>query len=110
LGDREPDRALDIAGDELVAALEPRVEPVEHMARLLAGVTRALDGDMIAALFRNDAQPALDQRQVLSILAEQQRRQPIVVVGERNMRRSIVGGCLGAHQRSLIRVGRAQRR
>src|SRR5215813_11440104 len=38
LCDREPDRAFDVAGDEFVAALEPRIEAVKHAARLLAGV------------------------------------------------------------------------
>ena len=42
LRDREPDRALDIAGDEIAAALELLVEAFEHAARLLAGVARCL--------------------------------------------------------------------
>ena len=73
LRDRQPDRTFDVAGNELVAALEPFVEPFEHAARLLHAVARARDGDVIAALLRDHAEPALDQCQVLSVLAEQQR-------------------------------------
>ena len=85
LRDREPDRALDVAGDELVAALEPLVEALEHAARLLDGVARALERDLIAALLGDDAEPALDQREVLAVLAEQQRGEAIVVEGEHDL-------------------------
>ena len=71
---REPDRALDVAGRELVAALELLVEAFEHAARLLDGVARAFERDLIAALLGDDAEPALDQREVLAVLAEQHAR------------------------------------
>src|SRR5262249_18842645 len=60
LRDRKPDRSLDVAGDELVAALEPGIEAVEHAARLLAGVARSLDGELITALLGDYSKPALD--------------------------------------------------
>ena len=43
LRDGEPDRALDVAGDEIAAALELLIEPFEHAARLLAGIAAGLD-------------------------------------------------------------------
>ena len=85
LRDGEPDRALDVAGDDLVAALEPVVQAFEHAARLLAGVARALDGDVVAARVGGDAEPPLDQREVLAVLAEQHRGQPVVVEGEHDL-------------------------
>jgi hypothetical protein len=51
---------------------------------------------MIAALLGDDAEPPLDQRQVLAVLAEQERGEPIVVEGERNLRRGIVPDRVGA--------------
>ena len=73
LRDGLTDGAFDVALAQIVAALELFVETFQDAARLLAGATRALDGDMIAALFRDHAEPALDQREVLSVLAEQHR-------------------------------------
>ena len=74
LRDGEPDRALDVAGGEVVAALELLVEAFEHAARLLDGVARAFERDVVAALLGDDAEPALDQREVLAVLAEQHAR------------------------------------
>ena len=85
--DRKPDRAFNVTGDDFVAALEPRIEPLEDAARLLAGVARSLDGDLVAALLRDHAEPPLDQSEVLSILAKQQRGEAIVVERERDLRR-----------------------
>src|SRR5437764_7255550 len=61
LRDREPDRALDVAGDEFVAALELLIEAMQHPPRLLAGIARAAEREVIAALLSGDAEPALDQ-------------------------------------------------
>ena len=58
---------------EFVAALDVLVEAFQHAARLLDGVARAFERDVIAALLGDDAEPALDQRQVLAVLAEQHR-------------------------------------
>ena len=86
LRDRLADRAFDVACDEIVAALELLVEAFQHAARLLAGVARAFDGDVIAALLGDHAEPALDQREVLSVLAEQDGGEPVVVEGEHDLR------------------------
>ena len=76
---------------QFVAALELLVEAFEHAARLLAGVARARERDVIAALLGHDAEPALDQGEVLAVLAEQQRGEAIVVEGEHDLGRGFVG-------------------
>ena len=91
LRQREPDGALDVALHQLVAALEPLVKTLQHAARLLAGVARALDGDLIAARIGDDAEPAFDQREVLAVLAEQHRGEPVVVEGERRSASALSG-------------------
>ena len=42
---------------------------------------------MIAALVGDHAEPPLDQREVLAVLAEQHRGEPVVVEGEHDLRR-----------------------
>src|SRR5262249_7550520 len=75
----EANGALDVTGNELVAALELLVESLKHAPRMFYRVTRSGDGHVIAALVRDYAEPALDQGEILPVLPEQQRRQPIVV-------------------------------
>ena len=41
--------------------------------------------DVIAALLGDHAEPALDQREVLAVLAEQHRGEPVVVEGEHDL-------------------------
>ena len=67
----EVDRALDIAGNKLVAGLQLLVKAFEHAARLVVGIARAFDGDMVAARIRDHTELALNERKVLAILAEQ---------------------------------------
>ena len=86
---RHPDRAVDVAGDELVAALEPPVEDFEHAARLLAGLARAVERDLIAARRGDDAEPPLDQREVLVEFAEQRGGEPVVVEGQNDLCRAV---------------------
>ena len=86
LRDRLPDGALDVAGAQFVAALDVLVEPLQHAAGLLAGAARAVDGDVIAALLRHHAEPAFDQREVLSVLPEQDGSEPVVLEGEHGLR------------------------
>ncbi len=75
------------------------------MAGLLDGVARAVQRDVVAALLGDDAEPPLDQREVLAILAEQHRGVTVVVEGEHDLRRrSFRGG-----QQSLAGFERAQR-
>ena len=100
LGDGEADRALDVAGDEIAAALELLVEAFEHAAGLLAAVAAAFEGDVIAALLGDDAEAALDQSEVLAILAEQRRGEAVVVEGHHDLGRGF-RGC-GRYHRSGI--------
>jgi hypothetical protein len=73
LRDCQPNRTLDVAGREVVPALELFVETFQHAARLLAGLARAGKCYMIAALLGDDTEPPLDQGQVLPILTKQHR-------------------------------------
>jgi hypothetical protein len=62
---------FDIAGGDFTAALELIVEPFKDAASLLAAIARTFEGQMIAALIGGDAEPPLDQRKVLAVLAKQ---------------------------------------
>src|SRR5215470_8252718 len=108
LRDRKPDGAFDITGDHLVAALESRIEPVEHTARLLAGVTRALESNVVAALLGDHAEAALDHREVLAILAEQQRSEAIVIIGKSDLRGGILPCRVRTQELFLVRASGAQ--
>src|SRR5215210_7368164 len=61
---------FNVARNQLVAALEPLVKTFQHALRLLAGVARAFDGDVVTALIHDHAKPTFDQSEVLSVLAE----------------------------------------
>ncbi len=91
LCDREPDRALDVTGDEIAAALELLVEAFEHATRLLAGIAAAFQRDVIAALLGDDAEAALDQGEVLAVLTEQRRGEPVVVERDHDLGRRFCG-------------------
>ena len=99
--DRLPDRALDVALAEFVAALDLLVKAFEHAARLLAGAARAVDGDVIAALLGDDAEAALDQREVLAVLAEQNGGEPVVLEGEHDLRGGSFLGSGGGRDRGI---------
>ena len=75
------------------------------MAGLLDGVARAVQRDVVAALLGDDAEPPLDQREVLAVLAEQHRGVTVVVEGEHDLGRRRFGG----GQQSLAGFERAQR-
>src|SRR5262249_44484392 len=85
LRDREPDRALDIARGEILSALDMLVEALQHAARLLDRVARAFKGDVVAALLGDDAEAALDQSEILAVLAEQHRSVAVVVERENDL-------------------------
>jgi len=55
------------------------------MTSLFAGIARAVDRHVIAALFCDDLQPTLDQCQILPVLAKQQGCQPVVVESQRDL-------------------------
>ena len=102
LRDRQADRAVDVALAQVVAALELLVEAFQHAARLLAGVARAVDGDVIAALLGDHAEPALDQREILAVLAEQDRGEPVVVEGEHDLRGGRLRGSGGGRDHGIL--------
>src|ERR1041385_4422107 len=92
LRNRETNCPFDIALAEIVTALDLLVEAFEHAARAFAGIARAFDRHLVAARVRDHAKAALDQRQVLPVLAEQRRGAAIVVEGEHGLRgRGVVG-------------------
>ena len=96
--------------DQFVAALQSLVEALEHAPRLLAGLARSHDGDLVAALVGHHPEPALDQGEMLPVLAQQQRGQPIVVEGERDLGgRAVRGGRRRLHQRPIVRPCGAQK-
>ncbi len=106
LRDRLPDGAFDVAGRQILAALDLFVETFEHAAGLFAGVARAFDVDVIAALVGHDAKPAFDQSEVLAVLAEQHRSQPVVLESEHDLCRgsffrSAAGGITGSDVRKV---------
>jgi hypothetical protein len=71
LRDRLPDRAFDVTLTQIASALELLVQTLQDTARLLTSSTRTLHGHVIAALFRDNAEAPLNQREVLAVLAEQ---------------------------------------
>src|SRR5215472_18766548 len=79
LRQRKPDRAFDVTGHQIITALEPLVETFENATRLIASFTGAFDRHLIAARIGNYAEPPLDQREILTVLAKQCRSEPIVV-------------------------------
>ena len=101
LRDRLADGAFDVALAELVAALDLLVEAFQHAAGLLAGAARAFDGDVIAALLGHHAEAALDQREVLSVLAEQHGGEPVVLEGEHDLRGGSFLGSGGGRDRGI---------
>src|SRR5262249_49497446 len=88
LRDREANRAFDVAGGELGAALELVIEGFEHAPRLLAGFARALDRHLIAAGIGDDTETTFDRGEILPILPEQRRGEPVVVERHHDLRRS----------------------
>ena len=79
LRDHRADRAFDIALRQIVALGCLRIQGFQHAPRGVAAVARAGDSDVIAAGVHDDSEPALDQRQVLSVGADQRRRRAVVV-------------------------------
>ena len=79
LRDHGADRAFDVALRQIVALGRLRIQRLQHAPRRIAAVARAGDGDVVAARIDHDAEPALDQRQVLSVGSDQRRRRAIVV-------------------------------
>ncbi|MFK4679209.1 hypothetical protein ABIF39_000966 [Bradyrhizobium diazoefficiens] len=71
LCDHGADRALDLALVEILPLHRLGVEHLQHAARGIATVARAADGDVVALGIDDDAEPALDLREVLAVGADQ---------------------------------------
>ena len=56
-----------------------RIQRLQDAPCGVAAVARSADRNVIATGIDHDTQPALDQRQVLTIRSHQRRRRPIVV-------------------------------
>ena len=98
LRQRLADRAFHIAGRQVAAAPDLLVETFQHPPRTLAGFAAAADRDVIAARIRDDIHPPLDQAEMLAILPEQDRREPVVVKGEHDLMWRCSGfACAGAY-------------
>src|SRR5260370_20976917 len=91
--------------------LETFVKACEHQPRLVYPVARSRDADVVAPLFRDHAQPARDQGEVLTILAEQDGSQSIIVECEHKLSCGIAARRYRrGHDRSVFHSRRSQRR
>ena len=86
LRDHGADRALDVALRQIVSLRRLRIQCFQHAPRRVAAVARSGDGDVIAARIDHDAEPAFDQRQVLSVGSDQRRDRAIVVEVDDDLR------------------------
>src|SRR3546814_12435343 len=69
---------VDLAAIDGQAALEALVQRGERAARLGHLRGRAGNGELVAARHQGDAEPLLAAREILIVLAEQERQQPVV--------------------------------
>src|SRR6185295_4488988 len=67
-------------------ALELLVERLQDAPCAFASLALALEGDMVSALVGADGKTPLDQREILSMTAEQARRQLVIVEFEEDLR------------------------
>ena len=81
------DHAFDVAFAGGLAELGAFVEQLENATRLLARFARPANDDLVAVGVRGDAETALDARDVLIVVAEDDRSQAVVVESERDLRR-----------------------
>ena len=72
-------QAVDIAGPDVLALADARVELLQHVARHLAGRGRARQGHDVAVGVRLDAEALLEQRQMSVVFAEQPVQVPVVL-------------------------------
>ncbi len=73
------DRAFDFALREVVSLHRLCIERFQHAPRSVAAVAGAGDGDVVAAGIDDDIEPPFDQRQVLTVGADQRGSGAIVV-------------------------------
>src|SRR6266849_547924 len=90
--------------------LESLIQAFEHSSRLLHAIAGSRDADVVAPLFRDHSQPALDQSEVLTVLAEQHGGQSIVIECEHKLSCGIAARRHGrGHDRAIVRSRRSQR-
>ena len=74
-------QAIDVAGADVLALADARIELFQHLARRLAGGRRARQRHDVAMGLRLDAEPLLQQRQMSVVFAEQPIEMPVVLEG-----------------------------
>ena len=80
------DRAIDVAGSDVLSLGDAFIQRLQHTARMFAGVGLALQRDMIAIGEGGDLQASFDPREVLVIETEDKRGVFIIFEGERDFR------------------------
>src|SRR5258705_3508074 len=86
LRDPGADRALDIALRRIVPLRGLSIQRLQYPPRGVAAVARARDRDVIAAGIDDDAEPALDQREILAVRADQRGNGAVVVEVDDDLR------------------------
>ena len=86
LRDHGADRAFDVALRQFVALHCLRIQRLQHAPRGVAAVAGSGDGDVIAARIDHDAEPPLDQREVLAVGADQRGSGAVVVEVDDDLR------------------------
>src|SRR5262249_24690081 len=86
LRDHRADRAFDVALRDILAFHGLGIERFQHAARGIAAVARARDGDVVAARVDDDAEPALDLCEVLTIGTDQRRNRAVVIEVDDDLR------------------------
>ena len=79
-------QAVDVAGSDVLALADARVELFQHVARGLAGRGRPGQRHDVAVGLRLDAEPLLQQRQMSVVFAEQPVQVPVVLEGHDHAR------------------------
>ena len=79
LRDHGADGAFHFALRQIVALGSLRIQCLEHAARGIAAVAGSGDGDVVAAGVDDDAEPAFDQREILSVGTDQRGSRAVVI-------------------------------
>lgn len=79
LGDHGADRAFDLTLREVMALSRLGVQRLQHAPRRIAAVAGSGDADVVAPGIHHYVEPAFDQRQILSVGADQRRRRAVVI-------------------------------
>ena len=84
------DRAFDVAETGGLPELGAGVKHFEDPPRVLGGFLRTLEDDLVAVHVGDHAEASLDLGDVLIVMAEDDRRQSVVIEGEREFGRLAV--------------------